>query len=194
MAESWSPSDLAKMRPPEVFGHLGYAERRLPDGLLGNWELEPLPEDAVVTQVILVPFRGQRPVLTFHNGRLSLLEGEAHPGETPEEAVVRVAMEQAGVSDLKARHLGHLRCRATIYSQNQESGTVTYRPFYALDVVNLADFPTDPAYERRIVTQRDLNDVVRSNYVELRREYMEALDAVVLERIKEASAGTPGGS
>jgi hypothetical protein len=194
MTESWNPGDFAKLRPPEVFGHLAYAERRLPDGLLGNWELEPLPADAVVTHVTLVPFRGQRPVLTFHNGRLSLLEGEAAPGETPEQTVARVAMEQAGISEQTSRHLGHLQCRATIYSQKQESGTVTYRPFYALDVLALADFPTDPAYERRIVTQRDLNDVVRSNYAELRREYMEALDNVVLERIKEASAGTAAGS
>jgi hypothetical protein len=193
MAESWNPSDFAKLRPPEVFGHLGYAERRLPDGLLGNWEIAPLPADAAVTHVILVPFRGQRPVLTFHNGRLSLLEGEAHPGETPDQTVARVAMEQAGISELTWKHLGHLRCRATIYSEKQEAGTITYRPFYALDVVALADFPSDPAYERRIVTQRDLNDVVRSNYVELRREYMEALDGFVLERIKAASAGTAAG-
>jgi hypothetical protein len=194
MAESWNPSDFAKLRPPEVFGHLGYAERRLPDGLLGNWELEPLPEDATVTHVTLIPFRGQRPVLTFHDGRLSLLEGEAHPGEALEQAVARVAMEQAGISELTSRHLGHLRCRATVYSQKQENGTVTYRPLYAVDVGALADFPSDPSYERRIVTQRDLNDVVRSNYVELRREYMEALDGFVLERIKEAAAGSAAGS
>lgn len=189
MPDSYNPFDTTRPVAPEIFGHAAYAERKLPDGILANWEPTEMPEDAVVTHVTLVPFRGERPVLAWRDRRLWLPEGEVAVGETADAAVRRVALEQVGVSALRSRELGHLKCRATAASKKQADGTVTYRALYAVDVEELADFPADQSYERRISAQRDLNDLIRSHYVELRREYMEVIDLVVLERRKAAAAG-----
>ncbi|MGE0056695.1 MAG: NUDIX domain-containing protein [Dehalococcoidia bacterium] len=186
--DSYNPFDTTIPLKPEIFGHAAYAERKLPDGLLGSWERGALPEDANVTQVLLAPYRGERPVLAFKDGRLWLPEGEVAAGETADAAIRRVAMEQVGVSELRYRELGHLRCVATRLSTSQPEGNVTYRAFYAVEVQELADFPADQRYERRISIQRDINDLIRSHYVELRREYMEVLDLFVLELHKAAAA------
>jgi hypothetical protein len=185
--DSYNPFDTTKFVMPEVFGHAAYAERKLPDGLLANWERTPLPEDAKVTHVLLAPYRGERPVLAYKDRRFWLPEGEAHEGESVDATVRRVAMEQLGVSELRFRELGHLRCVATRLSTHQEEGNVTYRGFFVVEVVETADFPSDQSYERRTVTQRDINELIRSHYVELRREYMEVLDLFVLELHKAAA-------
>ncbi len=186
--DSYSPFDTTIPIKPEIFGHAAYAERKLPDGLLGSWERGALPEGANVTQVLLAPYRGERPVLAWRDGRLWLPEGEVAAGETADAAIRRVALEQTGIADLRYRELGHLRCIATRLSASQPEGTVTYRAFYAVEVQELADFPTDQRYERRTSIQRDINDLIRSHYVELRREYMEVLDLFVLELHKAAAA------
>ena len=186
--DNYNPFDTTVPLKPEIFGHAAYAERKLPDGLLGRWERSALPDDAVVTQVLLAPYRGERPVLAFRDKRLWLPEGEVKEGESAEDAIRRVALEQVGASDIRFRELGHLRCEATSSSVRQAEGTVTYRVFYAVEVLALADFPADEAYERRIVHQREINDLIRSHYVEFRREYMEVLDLFVLELRKAAIA------
>jgi hypothetical protein len=185
--DSYNPFDTTIPIIPEVFGHAGYAERKLPDGLLANWERSAMPEDAVVTHVLLVPYRGEKPVLASRDRRLWLPEGEAKDGESADETIRRVALEQVGVAELRYRELGHLRCVATRHSLNQAEGNVTYRGFYVVEVQELADFPTDGSFERRTVTQRDLNELVRSHYVEFRREYMEVIDLFVLELRKAAA-------
>lgn len=186
--DNYSPFDTYVPPKPEIFGHLGYAERKLPDGLLARWERERLPEGVTLTEVLLVPYRGERPVLAWKDRRLWLPEGRVQDGESEGAAVRRAALEQAGVSDLRYRELGHLRVVATRLSTTQVEGTVTYRGLYAVEVLELADFPADQGYERRTVTQRDLNELVRSHYVELRREYMEVIDLFVLE-LRKAAAG-----
>jgi ADP-ribose pyrophosphatase YjhB (NUDIX family) len=183
--DSYNPFDTSAPPRIEVFGHQAYAERKLPDEILARFETSDLPEDAVVTHVTMVPYRGERPVLPWREGRFWLPAGEAKQGESALDAVRRVALEQAGIKDLKATHLGHLRCRATVHSRLQPAGTETFRVFYAVDVTELADNTTDPAYERRIVLQRDLNVLLRTQYAELRREYMETLDYFLLERLKQ---------
>lgn len=190
MQDSYNPFDTTRPIIPEVFGHAAYAERKLPDGILANWQPTLLPDDAVVTQVILVPFRGERPVLAWRGGRYWLPEGEVTAGESVDDAIKRIALEQTGIATLASRQLGHLRCRATAASVKQADGTVTYRVLYAVEVQELADFPADQSFERRIASQRDLNDLVRSHYVELRREYMEVIDLVVLEIRKAAAQAT----
>jgi hypothetical protein len=55
---------------------------------------------------------------------------------------------------------------------------------YGVEVGSLADFPSDSNYERRIILQRDLNTLIRSSYVEVRREYTDSLDPWLLERLK----------
>ncbi len=189
MPDSYNQFDTSRPIVPEVFGHAAYAERKLPDGILATWERSPLPDDANVVHVMLVPYRGERPVLTWRDRRLWLPEGDVLPGESADAAVRRIAMEQVGIAALSAQHLGHLVCRATAASKLQPDGTVTYRAFYAVDVEELADTPTDSSFERRITPQRDLNELIRSHYVELRREYMEVIDLVVLERHKAAAGG-----
>jgi len=188
--DSYNPFDTTRPVAMEVFGHAAYAERKLPDGVLANWELTPIPEDASVTRVMLVPYRGERPVLAWRDGRLWLPEGDVREGENVDAAISRIALEQAGIAALSAQHLGHLRCRATAASKLQPDGAVTYHGVYAVDVQELADFPADASNERRIAQQRDLNDLIRSHYVELRREYMEVIDSIVLERRKQAAQAT----
>ena len=190
--DSYNPFDTTIPLVPEVFGHAGYAERKLPDGILGYWERAPLPDDAVVTHVLLIPYRGEKPVLASREKRLWLPEGGVKDGEGADEAIRRVALEQAGIAELRHRKLGHLRCVATRNSVNQAAGTVTYRGVYVVEVQELADFPTDTAFERRTVTQRDLNELIRSHYVEFRREYMEVLDIFVLELHKAAAQAASG--
>jgi ADP-ribose pyrophosphatase YjhB (NUDIX family) len=192
MADNYSPFDYYQAPKIEIFGHAAYAERKLPDGLLGTWEPTQLPEGATLTHVLLAPYRGERPVLTWKDRRLWLPEGETREGESPDEAVRRVAMEQVGISQLRWRELGHLRCVATRLS-SQPEGNVTYRAFYVVEVQETADFPSDPSYERRTVTQRDINELIRSSYVELRREYMEVLDLFVLELRKAAAQAAAAG-
>jgi ADP-ribose pyrophosphatase YjhB (NUDIX family) len=174
----------------EVFGHEAYKERRLPDEVLANFETTPLPEDAVVTHLLIASYRGERPVLAWHDGRLTLPAGDVKPGEALGDAINRLLLEQIGVLRPVAAHLGHFRCRATVHSKNQAPGTVTYRAYYAAQIGELVDFPSDPAYERRIVLQRDLNNVLRTEYAEYQREYMETLDNYVLELRKQAAQST----
>ena len=191
--DNYNPFDTTIPIVPEVFGHAGYAERKLPDGLLGRWARSTLPDDAVVTHVLLAPYRGERPVVAFRDKRLWLPEGDVKQGESAEDAIRRIALEQTGISQLRFRQMGHLRCEATRNSVTQAEGTVTYRVFYVVEVQELADFPADPSYERRIVTQRDMNELIRSHYVEFRREYMEVLDIFVLE-LHKAAAQAAGGA
>ncbi len=96
----------------------------------------------------------------------------------------RIALEQAGILEPTARHLGHFRARATNLSKTQAPGTVTYQALYGVDVGGVADFPADPAYERRTIMNREINLLLRGSYVEYRKEYTEALDRFLLERLK----------
>jgi hypothetical protein len=161
-----------------------YTEKKLGDEALALWETMPLPEDARVTHVTLIPYRGDRAVVAWREGRLWLPEGDVREGEDAAAAIRRIALDQAGIQDPKESHLGHFRVRATIYSKTQEPGTITYQALYAVEVGSLADFPSDPAYERRIILQRDLNSLIRSSYVEVRREYTDSLDPWLLQRLK----------
>src|SRR5688500_643277 len=99
--DNYNPFDTTIPLVPEVFGHAGYAERKLPDGILGRWERSPLPDDAVVSHVLLVAYRGERPVAAFREKRLWLPEGDVQEGESAEAAIRRVALEQAGISELR---------------------------------------------------------------------------------------------
>lgn len=105
-------------------------------------------------------------------------------GERAPAAIKRIGEEQAGILDPRVRHLGHFRCRATTYSKTLAPGTITYQAVYGVETGSLADFPSDQTYERRIILQRDLNTLLRSSYVEVRREYTDALDEWLLERLK----------
>lgn len=167
-------------------GRFFRTEKKFQDETLAFWESTDLPDDATVVQVTLFPYRGERVVLPWKDGKPVLPEGEAHAGESGEAAARRVALEQAGISELTLEHLGHFRCRSTVHSKLLPAGTITYRVVYGLDVTALADFPTSPGYERRIVLQRDLLALIRDKYFELSKEYLEALDKFVLERAKRA--------
>jgi hypothetical protein len=163
-----------------------FTEKKFPDETLAFWETTDLPEDARVLHVTLYPYRGERVVLTWKDGKPALPEGDALESESEEEAVRRVALEQCGISELEFTHLGHFKCRATVHSKLLPAGTVTYRALYGVDVGALADFPTAPGHERRAVMQRDLLALVRDRYFEHWKEYLEALDQFVLARAKRA--------
>jgi hypothetical protein len=184
------------MCPPDTFGETHafipeapgrgriFTEKKFPDETLAMWESTDLPAGANVAHVTLYPYRGERVVLPWKDGRPVLPEGDAVEGETAEATVRRVALEQCGISALDFTHLGHFRCRATVHSRLQPAGTVTYRVLYGLDVSDLADFPAAPGFERRIVLQRDLLALIRDRYFELSKEYLEALDQFVLARAR----------
>jgi ADP-ribose pyrophosphatase YjhB (NUDIX family) len=188
------------MCPPDTFGeNLGYipeapgrgrvfTEKKFPDETLAMWESADLPEDARVVHVTLYPYRGERVVLPWKDGRPTLPEGSVAEGETAEQAVRRVALEQCGIAALTSTHLGHFRCKATVYSKLLPAGTITYRVLYGVDVEELADGPTAAGFERRLVPQRDLLALIRDRYFELSKEYLEALDQFVLARAKRALA------
>jgi ADP-ribose pyrophosphatase YjhB (NUDIX family) len=153
--------------------------------MLAVWfRASELPEDAKVTHVTLIPYRGEKAVVAWQAGKQSLPEGDVREGERAEDAVRRVAEEQAGILEPTMQLLGYFRCRATSYHKTQAPDTITYQALYAVETGTLADFPSDQAYERRIILQRDLNTLLRSSYVEVRREYTDALDAWLLERLK----------
>ena len=141
--------------------------------------------DAVVTHIVLFPYRGERPVLPWRENRTWLPEGEVRPGESAEDAIRRIALEQAGIENPTSTHLGHFRCRATVYQSELEPGALTFRAVYGVDVGGLADFPADGKFERRIVLQRELMHLIRDRYFEHYKEYTEALDKFVIQRAKE---------
>jgi ADP-ribose pyrophosphatase YjhB (NUDIX family) len=152
--------------------------------MLAIWERKELPADAVVSHVTLIPYRGEKPVVAWRGGKFLLPEGNVNEGESVEAAIKRIAEEQAGILEPRSMQLGHFRSRATSYSKTQAPDTITYQALYGVEVGSLADFPSDTAFERRIILQRDLNTLIRSSYVEVRREYTDALDPWLLERLK----------
>jgi ADP-ribose pyrophosphatase YjhB (NUDIX family) len=165
-------------------GKLPYAEKKFGDEMLATWVMEELPRDANVTHVTLVPYRGERAVVAWKAGRTMLPEGDVLPGETTEEAISRILQEQCGVTEGKWTALGHYRMRATSLSKTQAPGSVSYQVLYAAEAGELADFPAAEGYERRIITQRELNALMSSGYVQVRREYGDALDEYLIERLK----------
>lgn len=165
-----------------------YTEKKIGDDWTAIWETNALTADAQVTRVTLIAYRGERAVVAWKDGVGRLLDGEAQDGETSEAAVKRVALEQAGIAHADVTHLGHYRYTATSLNKEVPFGTTTYHVLYVLNVTELADAPADDTYERRIVLQRDLNQILRSGYIESRREYADALDRWLLERLKAQNA------
>ena len=161
-----------------------YTEKKLGDEMLAIWETTDLPPDAEITHVTLIPYRGDRAVVAWRAGQLSLPEGDVLPGEELDAAIRRIALDQAGILDPTAKHLGHFRARATSLSKTRPAGTITYQALHGVEVGGIADFPADGAYERRIILQRDLNVLLRTSYVEMRREYTDTLDRYLIERLK----------
>jgi hypothetical protein len=196
---SLDPFDSGTGPPPNLYRYreadLNWTEKKYGDNeMLGVWQSTDLPEDAVVTHVTLIPYRGEKAVVGYRNGRMLLPEGEVAPGEDVDAVIRRAAAEQAGITELTYTELGHMRCRATVYSKTQEPGTITYRAVYGVDVGAIGDFPTDPAYERRIILQREMNTLIRDTYIEMRKEYTEALDRFLLDRLKANLRGDAVGS
>ena len=185
---SLDPYDTGTGPPPNLYRYREvdgrWTEKKYGDEMLGVWEFSDLPDDANVAHVTLIPYRGEKAVVAWRDGKLALPEGDVAAGEGVETAIKRIAAEQAGVLDPIATHLGHVRLRATSYSKTQAPGTVTYHALYGVEVGSLADFPADETYERRIILQRDLNTLLRESYIEYRKEYTEALDRFLIDRLK----------
>jgi ADP-ribose pyrophosphatase YjhB (NUDIX family) len=167
-----------------------YTEKKIGDEWVALWTREDLPEGANVTHVTVIPYRGERGVVPWKEGRFSLAEGDVAAGESANEAIKRILMEQVGIAEATPTHLGHFVYKATTLNKKLSAGTTVYDAFYTADVAALAEFPGDQTYERRIVQQRDINEILRNNYIERRREYTDALDQWLLQRLKAARAGT----
>jgi hypothetical protein len=178
-----APTPTTFWRPRESERGI-YTEKKMGDEMLALWETSDLPADAVVTHVTLIPYRGEKAVVAWKNSRYWLPEGDVHASEDVDAAVKRIALEQAGIMDPTIVHLGHFRSKATAASKTQAPGTVTYQALFGLESGGFADFPTDPSYERRVILQRDLNTLIRSSYVERRREFVDSLDPWLLSRLK----------
>ena len=132
----------------------------------------------------LIAYRGDKAVVGRKDGQFLLPEGEVREGESVDQAIARVALEQAGILEPRVSQLGHFRSRATSLSRTQAPDTITYQALYAVEAGGLADFPSDSSFERRIILQRELNELLRTRYVEVRREYTDSLDPWLLERLK----------
>ena len=178
-----APTPTTYWRPRESERGI-YTEKKMGDEQLALWETRDLPEDADVTHVTLIPYRGEKPVVAWKDGRFWLPEGDVHEGESVEAAIRRIALEQTGIEEPTFIHLGHFRSKATGASKTQAPGTITYQALYGVESGGFADFPSDSAYERRVILQRDLNTLIRSSYVERRREFVDALDPWLLARLK----------
>ena len=185
---SLDPYDSGGGPPPNLYRYREnderWTEKKYGDQMLGVWRMDDLPEDAAITHVTLIPYRGEKAVVAWQNGKLRLPEGDLEPGEDVDEAIRRIANQRAGILEPSATHIGHLLCKATGHSTTQVPGAVTYQALYAVEVGRLADFPSDPAYERRILLQRDLNTLIRESYILFRKEFTEALDRWLIERLK----------
>jgi hypothetical protein len=136
----------------------------------------------------LIPYRGDRPVVAWKDGVGRLPEGDVRDGEDVLTAIKRIAGEQVGVLHATSKHLGHYKYTASSYNKDVAAGTTTYRVLYVLEVSELADNPGDESFGRRSVLQRDLNEIIRRNHIESRREYADALDDWLLERLKAGNA------
>jgi ADP-ribose pyrophosphatase YjhB (NUDIX family) len=161
-----------------------YTEKKIGDEWVAVWETSGLPEGARVSHVTLIPYRGEKAVVGRQDGKLRLPEGDVREGEDAEAAIRRIANEQAGILEPRITHLGHFTYTAGALNKRYEAGTRVYDALYALEVGELADSPGDESFERRIILQRELNEILRSTYVERRREYTDALDRWLVERIK----------
>jgi ADP-ribose pyrophosphatase YjhB (NUDIX family) len=177
------PTPLTYWRPRES-ERGAYTEKKLGDELLAIWQTSELPADANVTHVTAICYRGDKAVTGYKNGQMILPEGDVQPGEDAQAAIRRIVLDQAGIQDARILHLGHFRATATNHHPTQSFGTTTYQVLFGLEVDALADNPGDSSYERRIILQRDLNNILRSSYVERRREYTDILDAWLLDRLK----------
>ena len=167
-----------------------YTEKKIGDQWLAYWTTEDLPPDANVTHVTTIPYRRDRVVLPYKDRQFRLPETDVAEGETAEDAIKRVVMEQCGIQDPQITHLGHFVYKATTQNKTLPGGTIVYDALYVLEVGSLADNPGDESYERRIVLQRELNVILRSQYIERRREYIDILDHWLLERLKAAKASS----
>jgi NUDIX domain-containing protein len=128
-------------------------------------------------------------VVAWKDGHGRLPEGDVHEGEDALDAINRVANEQAGILHATSTHLGHFKYTASSFNKEYPAGTTIYHALYVLDVAELGDGPTDESFGRRTVLQRDLNEILRSNHIESRREYADALDGWLLERLKAQTTG-----
>lgn len=166
-----------------------YTEKKIGDDWRAWWETSSLPADADIRQITLIPYRGDKAVVAWKDGAGKLPQGEVRKGEGVLDAIKRVANDQCGILHATSRHLGHYKFTASSFNKDEEAGATMYHALYVLDVSELGDNPADESFSRRIVLQRDLNEIIRSNHIESRREYADALDGWLLERLK-AAAGT----
>jgi ADP-ribose pyrophosphatase YjhB (NUDIX family) len=163
-----------------------YTEKKLGDDWVAYWTTGDLPEGANVMHVTIIPYRGERGVVPWKSGKFSLPEGDVNEGESAEAAIARILMEQVGIQEATPTHLGHFVLKATTLNKKLQAGTIVYDGFYVAEVGSLADNPGDQSYERRIILQREINEILRSQYIERRREYTDTLDRWLLERLKAA--------
>jgi hypothetical protein len=165
-----------------------YTEKKIGDEWVALWSLDDIPAGANVTHVTTIPYRRERAVLPYKDGKYFLPETDVAEGESAEDAIKRVVFDMCGIQDPKITHLGHFTYKATTLNKTLPAGTTTYDALYVLEVGSLADNPGDESYERRIVLQRDLNLLLRGTYIERRREYTDTLDAWLLQRLKAEKA------
>lgn len=163
-----------------------YTEKKIGDEWVALWTTDDLPDSANVTHVVTIPYRGEKVVAPWKDGRLLLPETDVAEDEEAEAAIRRVVYDQCGIQDPAITYLGHFVYKATTLNKTLPAGTFVYDVLYVLEVGSLADNPGDESYERRIIAQRDLNGILRSNYIERRREYTDTLDKWLVERLKAA--------
>jgi ADP-ribose pyrophosphatase YjhB (NUDIX family) len=188
MEDGGAPLPATYFRPRESERGI-YTEKKIGDDWRALWSTDALPEGAKVTRVTMIPYRGERAVVGWTNGTGRLPEGDVREGEDLVDAMKRIALEQAGIAHAHSKHLGHFTYTAPSLNKEVPAGTTAYHALYVLEVTELADAPTDDTYERRIVLQRDLNQILRTTQVENRREFADALDVWLLERLKSQSTG-----
>ena len=109
-----------------------YTEKRIGDEWTALWDTTSLPDDAVVTHVTLIPYRGERAVVAYKNGQGNLPEGDLKEGEPVVDGLKRIALEQAGIAHARSRHIGHFTYTAGNRNPDYPFGARVYHPLYVL--------------------------------------------------------------
>jgi len=162
-----SLSDLARYKPRWV----GTLELNIGDQWRATWvDEQELPEHAPVFYLYALVFKGDKAYVTRPEGSNEAwrtVEGELEPGETVDEALARMAMQQVGATAKRTSLVGFLECKATTHNGAFEPGIVTVRPLYVIVASSIEEIPEGSGFERRRLPLNEYMVAIRRRYPEL---------------------------
>jgi ADP-ribose pyrophosphatase YjhB (NUDIX family) len=162
-------SDLARYKPRWV----GTLELNIEDRWRATWvDEQELPEHAPVFYLYALVFKGDKGYVSRPEGSSEswrTVEGELEPGETVDEAVARMALQQVGATVKRTSLVGFLECKATTHKTDPrfKPGDVTVRPLYVVVAKSVEEIPEGAGFERRRLPLNEYMVAIRKRYPEL---------------------------